>query len=254
MTYTDRVTEIRRLDLGYFVRPASETGGAEPRVEPVLAYLVRRDDGVLLFDTGLGEGEPEVDAHYQPYRRPLAQALAGAGLSTQDITVVVNCHLHFDHCGGNPLFAGVPILTQSTELALARGPNHTLPWLVDFAGVAYRELDGEAEIWPGVWILPTPGHTAGHQSLVVRHPDGTVVLAGQAHDFSLGYGSAVLARRASRDDIEVPGWLDRITAFDDCPLRSVKRRIERFHGLVRSCWQEITCPLKFQYEPLKTLQ
>src|SRR5215831_18107773 len=137
------MTDIRRLDLGYFVRPASETDGAQPRVEPVLAYVVRRDEGVLLFDTGLGEGEPEVDAHYLPHRRPLEQALADAGLSTQDITMLVNCHLHFDHCGGNPLFADVPILVQSTELVLARGTEYTLPWLVDFPGATYRELGGE---------------------------------------------------------------------------------------------------------------
>jgi len=208
------VTDIRRLDLGYFVRPASETGGAEPRVEPVLAYLVRRDDGVLLFDTGLGEGEPEVDAHYLPHRRPLAEALHDAGLSTQDITLVANCHLHFDHCGGNPQLRGVEVLTQSAELDAARGEEYTLPWLVDFPGATYRELDGEAEVWPGVWVIPTPGHTAGHQSLVVRKEDGTVVLAGQAHDFATVFGSAVLARRAARSDIAVPPWLGRIMQFD----------------------------------------
>jgi len=207
------MTDIRRLDLGYFIRPASETDGAQPRVEPVLAYLVRRDEGLLLFDTGLGEGEPEVDAHYQPSRRSLEEALAAAGLSTQDITLVANCHLHFDHCGGNPLVAA-PILTQSAELELARGEEYTLPWLVDFPGASYRELDGEAEIWPGVWVIPTPGHTAGHQSLAVHMQDGTVVLAGQAHDFATGYSSAVLARRAAREDVTVPPWLDRIMQFD----------------------------------------
>ena len=46
------MTDIRRLDLGYFVRPAGETGGDEPRVEPVLGYLIRRDEGVIVFDTG----------------------------------------------------------------------------------------------------------------------------------------------------------------------------------------------------------
>jgi N-acyl homoserine lactone hydrolase len=213
LTYDRGVTDIRRLDLGYFVRPASETDGAEPRVEPVLAYLVRRDEGVLLFDTGLGAGEPSVDAHYLPHRLDLEAALHGAGLSTQDITLVANCHLHFDHCGGNPRFTA-PILAQSSELALARGEEYTLPWLVDFPGATYRELAGEAEIWPGVLVIPTPGHTAGHQSLVVQRPDGTVVLAGQAHDFSAGYSSAVLARRAARADIRVPPWLDRIMQFD----------------------------------------
>ena len=46
--------DVRRLDLGYFVRPAEEYGGAGPRVEPVFAYLVRRDEGLILFDTGIG--------------------------------------------------------------------------------------------------------------------------------------------------------------------------------------------------------
>jgi glyoxylase-like metal-dependent hydrolase (beta-lactamase superfamily II) len=90
----------------------------------------------------------------------------------------VNCHLHFDHCGGNPRLAGKPILVQDIELATARRGNYTFEELLDFPGAAYEELTGEAEIWPGVWIIPTPGHTTGHQSLVLRQTDGTVVLAG----------------------------------------------------------------------------
>lgn len=68
---------------------------------------------------------------------------------------------------------------------------------MDFPGVVYEELGGEAEVWPGVWVIPTPGHTAGHQSLVVRQADGTVLLAGQAHDFASEFASAQLARRAA---------------------------------------------------------
>jgi glyoxylase-like metal-dependent hydrolase (beta-lactamase superfamily II) len=200
------MTEIRRLDLGYFIRPASETGDV-PRAEAVLGYLVRRPEGVLLFDTGMG-AHPEVDAHYRPQRR----ALAGAGVTPFDVDIVVNCHLHFDHCGGNPLFPGTPILVQRKEYELAHGVDYTLPELVDFPGAAYRRLDGEAEIWPGVWIIPTPGHTAGHQSLVVRHSDGTVVLAGQAHDFASSFGSAALAQQAGLGGY--PSWLERIFDFD----------------------------------------
>ncbi|MEV0733777.1 MBL fold metallo-hydrolase [Polymorphospora sp. NPDC050346] len=210
---------MSRLDLGYFVRPAAEVGGPLPRVEPVLAYLVRRPEGLLLFDTGMGAADPETEAHYRPVRRPLAGALAAVGVAVDDVSVVVNCHLHFDHCGGNPLFAGRPILVQATELATARAGDYTFPELVDFAGVSYREVDGEAEIWPGVRVVPTPGHTAGHQSLVVREPDGTVVLAGQAHDFASQFGSDELARRAGRDGVAAPlpdyrRWVDRLLEFD----------------------------------------
>ena len=80
-----------------------------------------------------------------------------------------NCHLHFDHCGGNPELPGRPVFTQRTELDLARNvEDHTLPELIDAPGISYTELDGETEILPGVRIVPTPGHTAGHQSVVVR--------------------------------------------------------------------------------------
>ncbi|CAM5315169.1 N-acyl homoserine lactonase family protein [Streptomyces viridifaciens] len=207
---------IRRLDLGYFVRPASEVGGPEPRVEPVLAYLVRGPQGLLLFDTGIGAGSPETEAHYRPVRRPLPEALAAAGVSVSDVDLVVNCHLHFDHCGGNPLFAGTPVLVQSNELATARRDDYTIDALVDFPGAVYRELDGETEIWPGVRVLPTPGHTDGHQSLLVeRLGDCTVLLAGQAYDFATEYGQALLARRAAREGVAAPlpgyrAWLDRV--------------------------------------------
>ncbi|MFJ2862370.1 N-acyl homoserine lactonase family protein [Kitasatospora sp. NPDC087314] len=210
---------IRRLDLGYFVRPASEVGGPEPRVEPVLAYLVRRPEGLLLFDTGIGAGDPETEAHYRPVRRPLPEALAAAGVGGADIDLVVNCHLHFDHCGGNPLLAGTPVLVQAAELAAARRGGYTIDALVDFPGADYRELDGETEVWPGVRVLPTPGHTDGHQSLVVERPGGgAVVLAGQAYDFASEYGQAVLARRAAREGVAAPlpgyrAWLDRLTEY-----------------------------------------
>ncbi|MEU8709278.1 N-acyl homoserine lactonase family protein [Streptomyces sp. NPDC048565] len=209
----------RRLDLGYFIRPASETDGARPRVEPVLAYLVRHDDGLILFDTGIGDADPETEAHYRPRRRPLQDALSASGVALDDISMVVNCHLHFDHCGGNPLLAGRPILVQDVELATARRGNHTVDALIDFPGATYEEVAGEIELRPGIWIVPTPGHTQGHQSLVLRQADGTVVLAGQAHDFASHFASEQLARHATLDGAEQPlppyqPWLDRLADFD----------------------------------------
>ncbi|MFK0096578.1 N-acyl homoserine lactonase family protein [Streptomyces sp. NPDC091040] len=210
---------LRRLDLGYFVRPASETGGPQPRVEPVLAYLVRHDNGLILFDTGIGDAGPETEAHYRPRRRALREALSGAGVGLDDIALVANCHLHFDHCGGNPLLGGRPVLVQDVELATARAGDYTVDALIDFPGAVYEEVTGEAEIWPGVRIVPTPGHTDGHQSLVLRQSDGTVVLAGQAHDFASHFASDQLARQAALDGVEPPlppyrPWLDRLADFD----------------------------------------
>jgi N-acyl homoserine lactone hydrolase len=214
---------VRRVDFGYFVRPFSETGTGADRVEPVLGYLIDHPAGLLLVDTGMG-AHPEVDAHYRPRRRGLDEALAGHGVTTGDITAVVNCHLHFDHCGGNPLLPHRPIFTQRSELIAARTTtDYTLPELIDAAGLTYEELDGETEIFPGVLVLPTPGHTAGHQSVVVRASDGTVIVAGQSHDSASAYTADALAWRAERDGhAHVPptrAFLDRLMSLD--PARVV---------------------------------
>ena len=131
---------------------------------------------------------PDVDAHYRPHRVPLDAALRAAGAALADIRWVVNCHLHFDHCGGNPALAGTPVFVQKTELTTARTViDHTLPELIEFPGARYEELDGETGILPGVLIVPTPGHTAGHQSVVVTTGDGTVIVAGQSHDHASAF-------------------------------------------------------------------
>ncbi|MFH8614827.1 MBL fold metallo-hydrolase [Streptomyces sp. NPDC017979] len=206
---------VHRLDLGYFVRPAGETGTGRPRAEPVFAHLVRHPRGLLLFDSGIGTGDPEADAHYRPHRRSLRAALAAVDVAVEDVAMVVNCHLHFDHLGGNPLFPGVPIVVQRTELATARAGDYTIDALVDFPGAVYEEVDGEVEPWPGLRVVPTPGHTPGHQSLWVARPGGSVLLAGQAYDFASEYASAELARRVVAEGLEPPlppyrPWLDRI--------------------------------------------
>jgi N-acyl homoserine lactone hydrolase len=208
---------VRRIDFGYFVRPAEETGTGEPRVEPCLGYLVDHPDGVLLFDTGMGR-HPQVDAHYRPSRIPLGVALAAAGSGVSDVTHVANCHLHFDHCGGNPLLKDRPVFVQAVELSEATGSSeYTLPELLE--GARFELIAGEAEVLPGVWLTPTPGHTAGHQSLIVRRRDGAVVVAGQSHDTATDYAGDRLAWRAHREAHSpplpvVPAWMDRVQALD----------------------------------------
>lgn len=209
--------EVRRLDFGYFVRPPEETDTGNPRVEPCFGYLLRHPKGVLLFDTGMGSS-PGVNAHYQPRRRPLESALAEADAHLADVDSASNCHLHFDHCGGNPSVADRPIFVQRLELAAARQTtDYTLPELVENG--RYEEIDGETEILPGVFLIPTPGHTDGHQSLVARRSDGVVIVAGQSHDTASQYAADVLAQTAHRDGHQgplatTPQWMDRLQEFD----------------------------------------
>jgi glyoxylase-like metal-dependent hydrolase (beta-lactamase superfamily II) len=139
------------------------------------------------------------------------------GTDLEEVDLVVNCHLHFDHCGGNPLVGAKPILAQRTELEIARTTEYTLPELVD-TGLNYQELDGAAEPLSGLHIIPTPGHSPGHQSVVFRTGDGTVIVAGQCHDTATQYGTAVLGHVALNGGedplLASPAWLDALLAFD----------------------------------------
>jgi N-acyl homoserine lactone hydrolase len=214
-----RIDDVRRLDLGTFVRPPEETGTGQPRVEAVFGYAVRTPAGVLLLDTGLGAADDETEAWYRPRRIGLDDALATAGLAVEDVSLVVNCHLHFDHIGGNPGLAGRPVFCQRVELEAARAGDYTVSELVDFPGATYELLDGEAEIAPGVHVVPTPGHVAGHQSVVVVCDDGSVVLAGQSHDTASQWSADALAARAPSlghlPPLPLPSsWMARLLAFD----------------------------------------
>lgn len=210
---------VRRVDFGYFVRPATETGTGQARLASLFGYLVFHPAGLVLFDTGMGMADTETETHYRPHRTPLADALDTAGVGVEDVRWVINCHLHFDHCGGNSAFVGRPVIVQSVELESSRQPGYTIPEVATTPDRAYLTIDGELELLPGCWVIPTPGHTPGHQSLVVRCNDGTVVVAGQAHDTATEFTAdlrAVVAHRAKASD-EVPpypGWMERILRFD----------------------------------------
>lgn len=210
---------MRRTILASFLRPGTETAGGQARIEPCLAYLVVHPQGQVLFDTGMGS-DPEVDARYHPTRVSLKSALAAAGSRLDEVRMVANCHLHFDHCGGNPEFPGTPIFVQRAELEAARTTEgYTLPNLIDLPGLTHQALDGEAEILPGVRLIPTPGHSPGHQSLVVSRDDGTLVVAGQSHEDASSFAADALAWRAPPDGAAglldpLPEWLSRLMRLD----------------------------------------
>jgi N-acyl homoserine lactone hydrolase len=147
---------------------------------PGYSDTIEHPDGLLLVDTGLIDTTPEIQEEGEEWRpHPLPDELV------RRVAVVVNTHLHFDHCGGNRLFPGLPIHVQRRELEDARtAENYTVREWVDFPGATYVEHDGEAEILPGVRLLPAPGHTAGHQIVVVETDEGPVVLGGDVgHSF-----------------------------------------------------------------------
>lgn len=173
-----RIDDVVAFRLGEFVHPPrSPLAG---RTGVVLGFAVRHRDGVIVFDTGMCEGHPEIDRAFRPRGQDLGAALAAAGIARESVVAIANSHLHFDHCGQNRRFPGVPIFAQDAEYLATLRPFYTLPGCVEFPNANYHLLRGDAEILPGVRLLATPGHTPGHQSLVVETDGGLVLLAGQA--------------------------------------------------------------------------
>src|SRR5215813_11416465 len=113
--------------------------GAGGRVRvPMPAYLLQTDGRTILFDTGMPDfcytGDPRALAHDgepdPPWAIPyggeadtISGQLATIGLRPADVDLVVNSHLHLDHCGGNLHFAHCPLLLQGVELEAARAPG-----------------------------------------------------------------------------------------------------------------------------------
>jgi N-acyl homoserine lactone hydrolase len=185
---------------------------------PSYGHAVAHRDGVFLFDNGVGFGNAEVESTFSPRVTSIEDALAEHGISLKDVTGVANCHLHFDHSGQNGRIPpGVPIFVQRAEWAMVHEPDYTVPEWIDVPGLTYEVLDGEFEVAPGLRLIPTPGHTAGHQSLVLDAPDGTVVLAGQAVQSRAeweGASEPSASGASSARDPRYTGSVERLRSLD----------------------------------------
>ncbi len=174
-----KLPPIERLHLADVTLPPAHPPGW--RAGPVHAFVIRHPQGPILVDTGVGDGHDGIEKLYHPVRHPLDDALGGIGLRPSDILAVINSHLHFDHCGENRLFAGTPIFVHATEYEAARQtPLYTVEEWVDFPGAAFEFVENETQVYPGVYLLATPGHTPGHQSVLIESDEGRAVVAGQA--------------------------------------------------------------------------
>ena len=157
---------------------------------PVPMLLAQTDDATYLIDTGmpdswigqLGDLDGEEIFPHMTASDALDSQLDRIGLTVNDLTGVINTHLHVDHAGGNRHIRHVPILVQEAELAAARAGGITRrDW--EAAGVRYRTIRGDYHVCDGLDLvcdgldlLFTPGHTLGHQSVLVTLSGGQRLL------------------------------------------------------------------------------
>ncbi|GAC1688103.1 MAG: hypothetical protein PVS2B1_09290 [Candidatus Dormibacteraceae bacterium] len=170
---------------------------------PVHGFVIKHPKaGAILVDTGVG-WPTELVHEWKVVNRHAAEALAEHDLSPADVRVVINSHLHFDHCGQNAVFKHAPFYVQRSELERARREKSVANEWFDFAGARFELIDGDAQIADGVRVVATPGHTVGHQSVIVDTDDGGAVMIGDA-----AY-TAEIYRQADKADLKV--WKGQYT-------------------------------------------
>ena len=214
--------DIQRLMLGHYTVPEEVAKRVAPPLVGkqivVTGFLIRHPQGPFLFDTGFGKGDDDSTAYYTVVRRDVVEALRPLGVEPKQVKAIANCHMHFDHGGGNFNFPGTTVLAQKAELENVHTKDYTIAAdVVDYPDARIETLDGEGDVAAGLHIVPTPGHTAGHQSLVVETKQGRVVLAGQAQNFISEYAIAPYARDLrlrGEPHADYPAWMDRFAELD----------------------------------------
>ena len=168
---------VTRLLVGGFLAPEAIAPGERVVVN---SWLVRHPEATVLIDTGFGAHLPEADVREMRItRKPIVEALSEIGVEPSAVDLVINCHLHADHAGGNVQFRGTPIIVQPDELAAARGSDYSIPEDIDLDGGRWEQREGEHDPLPGIRIIPTTGHSPGHQAVCVETDAGRLLLAGQ---------------------------------------------------------------------------
>lgn len=187
----DPTIRVERLHLTD-VTPAPHLPWTRPTF-PVFAFLVLHPSGPMLVDTGVGIGNPFIDELYAPVHHDLDEALDRHGVALDDIGTVITSHLHFDHCGQNHRFVDARVVVQRAEVEAARAPMYTVPEWAFPPAVELTVVDGDHEVAENLRVVATPGHTPGHQSVVIEAPDGsTTVVCCQAAWNTNSFGASIL--------------------------------------------------------------
>jgi N-acyl homoserine lactone hydrolase len=188
-TYT-----ITPLDLGRATREKSfftyMTDVGEPLELAIIAFLVRSSRHTILVDSG-GSGVGETAPWHLPYSQSDEQTLTAQlecqGVDCGDVDAVIYTHLHWDHAYNSELLPRARFFVSERELEFAKDPcpiqdrlydAPSTGWTAPYLGVDFEFTEPGRDILDGIGVVPTPGHSPGHQSVVVPTEQGTAIVAG----------------------------------------------------------------------------
>jgi glyoxylase-like metal-dependent hydrolase (beta-lactamase superfamily II) len=150
---------------------------------PVYSWFIEDVEKNILVDTGISS---EPCSKYYPNAEDVTSfevALDSVGLDPNDIDIIIQTHLHYDHCGNSTKCKNAKVIVQESELNAAfNGIYSHLPgqnyYPELFKDLKFQLIKGDKEITEGIKVLFTPGHSAGSQSVAVKTSKGTAIIAG----------------------------------------------------------------------------
>ena len=180
-TITPLLTGVRNPDQGIMTY---QQGYGTRIWLPIWAFLIEGQNRKILADTGLDENELFTPAGFEEETGmvpvTLKEGLAARNILPEEIDIVINTHLHDDHCGNNNLFPKSTFYVHRDELSFCRNP-HPLDHRYDdyfIEEIDFIEIEEETELLPGLELLPVPGHTPGTLAVKVATRSGTAVITG----------------------------------------------------------------------------
>ena len=223
-----RVQRLYVLDCGTLAatNKAMWTPGKDENVAFTFSeqcYLIKHRTGYLLWDTGIADAltNRPMSARGMTVQRStsLASELARIGVSPADVRYVALSHVHADHTGNVGLFPNATFIMQKSErdAAVAAG-QLALP-----TTATVRAVEGDLDVFGdgSVMVVATPGHTAGHQSLLVRlRRTGAVILTGDAAHLESNYANGVVPTLNANAEL-TRSSMDRLKAM----ARSLKAKV-----------------------------
>lgn len=205
---------------------------------PIYVWVIEHPDGLMVIDTGIPQ-DANKPVWFPPHMRliqraakfdiapggeigPLMQSL---GLPPEEVRWVVLTHLHQDHEGGLHHFPNAEFVVSRAEWEAAQGltgrlagylnqrwPEWFSPALIDFNQQRFPMFEGTYTVARGVHVVPTPGHSPGHMSVIVEHNDHMLCFAGDA---------------AYSDEHLLGDWVDGIGP-DPIAQQDSHRRLQEF--------------------------
>jgi len=151
---------------------------------PIWSFLLKGEGKNILVDTGLDENELIVPPGFteETDLTPVSiiEGLHELGLKPDDIDIVINTHLHDDHCGNNALFTSAVFYARPEEIAFCHAPHQIDHRYDDYfiEEITFVEISEDVELLPGLRLLHMPGHTLGTMSVLVETGEGPAVITG----------------------------------------------------------------------------